>query len=671
MEISFEPVVLPELIKKMEKLYSPFLDHNDLTSGIQLTIFHKNKIVGFLQFTPTTKAIALGLIPKEFRDEVDTVKIVRMAFKYLNYEGEVLWRADRANYASLSLLNKLGGFLIGENEDQYKGIFYSDGRLGPKRQIQELQKALVESKVLYGEWLSKYNSRRHELRDMKAYLDKQENVKNKSVIVIKPKDEKLKGLRYFMSELFTFLGENGYYVGSYCESTNPRPPSAKSWILIGDAAKYKDLIPKVNKDIIPIVLYEDTTDTKYELTSELKTYIMERLSGKSNADKPNKLSEEDIAFYMNLYKSESTDIYNHVNIVTQLVTKMGSRAKVQCMDELVAAAIVHDLADLGGKEATTEEAYNRVLTDELLNKRFNKAKVSVIANAVRKHRPDCKDSEYSLMEQILRDADALSGFTNLSKLLVRDKARFATTNTNPIELLMSTLNYVTEKYSPGKYGYEALHFNDTRDTISEGVTRLKFLRFEHKYNELCSQADISVSLVYHGSCDNLDTLTGVSREHRFANQEGLLFASTLSNFAATYSGGKWNDYTIEQKLENTKVIMTELAKGEFDKNFNRSGYLYICDSSEFTSLNEYNGVTAIHNDNIVVTKSTIKPLYTVQIDNILQSIKNTVTLNDYDRNSEDYKNAVKRMKELIDKDGYDMDTCKRLNPTLAIDIENL
>ena len=164
--------------------------------------------------------------------------------------------------------------------------------------------------------------------------------------------------------------------------------------------------------------------------------------------------------------------------------------------------------------------------------------------------------------------------------------------------------------------------------------------------------------LYHGSSKKHKILLP-KNEHGDTEKPPLVFLSPKKEFALGYAGARWTDANLNQGYINNKPYFLELKKGVIDKTFNRPGYLHYIDKK---SIN--NDLKGQHTGSSfeVATKNKVTPVKAERIGNVLAALKNSgVTMQEYDPNSREYKQAVKRMSKRVKILGDDYSNYIKIN----------
>ena len=123
------------------------------------------------------------------------------------------------------------------------------------------------------------------------------------------------------------------------------------------------------------------------------------------------------------------------------------------------------------------------------------------------------------------------------------------------------------------------------------------------------QLDPRTQYLYHGSPNKMIRIDP-------ANNSGMdqpyVFGSPDRNFSLCYAGNPWHDGIINQGYIDDELYLIEIEPGAFKKTFDRDGYLYTLNTTDFSSK---------LNNHEYTSKCSISPIAYEYIPNVYSAIK--------------------------------------------------
>jgi hypothetical protein len=181
-EIRFKEGIDTRFMDLMIKLYKPFLNTSYKKARYRYTALSKHKYhhpVGFIAVDRTTaiaQFIEIALIP-DLKEKYYAFLTLQELFQTLPYE-KYGWTADKANYPSIRLLEKLGGGFYENTVNNKKRIkaegFFRVGRPVSKKMQDALQQLKPEAREKFRDWLGEFNARKKERQALQRYLEEYE-----------------------------------------------------------------------------------------------------------------------------------------------------------------------------------------------------------------------------------------------------------------------------------------------------------------------------------------------------------------------------------------------------------------------------------------------------------------------------------------------------------------
>jgi MoaA/NifB/PqqE/SkfB family radical SAM enzyme len=178
-EVEFKDGIDNTFMDLLISLYKPFLTSSYKKAMYRYTVLSKHKYkhpVGFIAVDRTTAIahfIEIALVPG-LAEKYYSFLVLQKLFRTLPIE-KYGWTADKANYPSISLLEKLGGGFYPETVKNKKRIkaegFFRIDRPVSKNIRAALEQLKPQSKEKFQEWLDIYDTRKKEKQALHQYLE--------------------------------------------------------------------------------------------------------------------------------------------------------------------------------------------------------------------------------------------------------------------------------------------------------------------------------------------------------------------------------------------------------------------------------------------------------------------------------------------------------------------
>jgi hypothetical protein len=200
--------------------------------------------------------------------------------------------------------------------------------------------------------------------------------------------------------------------------------------------------------------------------------MLDRKRIKKAMHKQSNLTPEDVKYYMKKYYESSPDKAHgpdHIEKVRAMMTKLVASKKYKDPGLADAAALLHDIGVAKDRERHETIGGDIVASDPLLAKRFNKARLRLLVNAIRQHRASTGKPR-SMVGKMLSDSDRLGGGTGWAR--VRRAYDFRDSHEPDMDedtKVREAAKHIIEKFGPGGYGAAASYFPETKKAIAEGV----------------------------------------------------------------------------------------------------------------------------------------------------------------------------------------------------------
>lgn len=172
-------------------------------------------------------------------------------------------------------------------------------------------------------------------------------------------------------------------------------------------------------------------------------------------------------------------------------------------------------------------------------------------------------------------------------------------------------------------------------------------------------SDESVTL-YHGSPSKFK----VAKVHDSGISGPLLFATDMRSFALAYAGNQWSDFEINQTVVNGIMYLTEILPNKFKEYFDRPGYLYVVDPSNFHSIDSVE----------FVSEKDAKVLRTYKINNVLKELEKSsdIKLYHYPNLPSFIPDREKYLRDMATKyDNHDIDKILNMVRELRVESEEI
>lgn len=126
---------------------------------------------------------------------------------------------------------------------------------------------------------------------------------------------------------------------------------------------------------------------------------------------------------------------------------------------------------------------------------------------------------------------------------------------------------------------------------------------------------VGTTVLFHGSPNKYSILK--AQASPACPDKPELFATPLYAFAVAYAGNPWSDLQINQSMHDGKHVLVEILPKQFDRCFNRPGYVYTLNSDTFAPF---------WRDSEWTSPTDVKPKAVKKIDNVLDELERSGTI---------------------------------------------